>query len=60
MKVKSIVAERFITLKGEVYKKMTANDNKSYIGYLTKLGYEYNNTYHLSIDKKSIDADYST
>ena len=57
---KSIVAERFIrTLKGKIYKKMIANDSKSYLGYLNKLLFKYNNTYHLSIDKKPIDVDYS-
>ena len=35
---KSVVVDRFIsTLKGKIYKKMTANDNKSYFGYLNKL-----------------------
>ena len=37
---------------------MTANDNKSYLGYLNKLENEHNNTYHYSIDKKPIDADF--
>ena len=35
---KSVVANRFIsTLKCKIYKKMTANDNKSHFGYLNKL-----------------------
>ena len=38
---------------------MTANDWKSYLGYLNKLSVEYNNAYYRSIGKKSIDADYS-
>ena len=38
---------------------MTANDSKSYLGYLNKLVDQYNNTYHCSIDKKPADADYS-
>ena len=38
---------------------MIANDSKSYLGYLNKLVDEYNNTYHHSIKKKPIDADYS-
>ena len=38
---------------------MTANNSKSYLVYLNKLVDEYNNTYHHSIDKKPIDADYS-
>ena len=44
---KSIVAERFIkTLMGKIYKKLAANDSKSYLGYLNKLVDEYNNTYY--------------
>ena len=38
---------------------MTANDIKSYLSYLNKLVDQYNNTYHHSIGKKSINADYS-
>ena len=37
---------------------MTANDSKSYPGYLNKLVDEYNNTYQGSIGKKYIHADY--
>ena len=56
---KSVVSERFIkNLKDKIYKKLTANDNKFYIEYLNKLVDEYNNSYHCSIVKKSIDADY--
>ena len=56
---KSIVGERLIrNLKGKTYKKMTANDMKSYLGYLIKLVDEFNNTYHRSICKKPINADY--
>ena len=43
-----------------IYKKMTANDSKSYLNYLNKLVDQYNNSYHHSINKKSINADYST
>ena len=33
----SVVAERFIKiLKGKICKKMTTNDSKSYLGYLSK------------------------
>ena len=39
---------------------MTANDSKSYLSYLNKLVDQYNNAYHPSINKKSINADYST
>ena len=38
---------------------MTANDSKSYLSYLNKLVDQYNNTYHHSINKKPINADYS-
>ena len=38
---------------------MTANDSKSYLGYLVKLVDEFNNTYHGSIGKQPIDGDYS-
>ena len=38
---------------------MAINDNKSYLSYLNKLGDEYNNTYHHSIGKTHINADYS-
>ena len=44
---KSVITERFIkTLKAKMYKKMTANDSKSYFSYLNKLVDQYNNTYH--------------
>ena len=34
-KSKSLVSERFIkTLKGKIYRQITANDSKSYLGYL--------------------------
>ena len=46
---KSVTAGRFIKiLKGKVYKKSTANDNKPYFVYLNKLD-EYNNTYLRSV-----------
>ena len=35
---KLVIAERFIkTLKAHIYKKVTANDSKSYLSYLNKL-----------------------
>ena len=54
---KSVIAERFIkTLKAKIYKKMTANNSKSYLLYLNK-----------SVDliialiiKNAVNADYST
>ena len=57
---KSVVVERFVkTLKNKIYKKMIVNDEKSYISYLNKLVDEYSNTYHRSIGKNPVDADYS-
>ena len=57
---KSVVVERFVkTLKNKIYKKMIVNDEKSYISYLNKLVDEYSNTYHRSIRKNPVDADYS-
>ena len=57
---KSVIAERFIkTLKAKIYKKMIATDSKPYLSYLNKLVDQYNNTYHRSIDKEPINADYS-
>ena len=56
----SVIAERFIkTLKAKTYKKVTANDKKSYLPYLNKLVDQYNNTYYHSIHKKPINIDYS-
>ena len=58
---KPVVSERLIrNLKGKIYKKVTAYDSKSYLGYLNKLVDEYNNTFHCFNDKKPIHADYST
>ena len=57
---KSVIAERFIKiLKSKIYKKRTANDNKSYLPYLNKLVDQYNNTYHRSINKRPFKSDYS-
>ena len=57
---KSVIAERLVkTLKSKIYKNMTANDSNSYVTYLNKLVDQCNNTYHHSINKKSINADYS-
>ena len=38
---------------------MTANDSKSYLRYLNKLVDGHNSSYHRSIGKKPIEADYS-
>ena len=55
---KSVIAERFIkTLKSTIYKKRTANDNKSHLPYLNKLADQYYSTYHHSINKKPINPD---
>ena len=55
----SVFAERFvITLKGKIYKRMKANDSNSYLSYLNKLVDQYNNTYHHSLNGKTINADY--
>ena len=57
---KPVIAERFLkTLKAKIYKKVTTIDSKSYLPYLNKLIDQYNNTYHHSINKKPIHADYS-
>ena len=48
---KSIITERFIKPpKAKVYKKMTANDSKSYLSYLNKWVDHCNNTYNHSIN----------
>ena len=55
---KSVIAERFIkTLKAKIYKKMTANDSKSYLRYLNTLVDQYNKTFHHSVNKKLVNAD---
>ena len=57
---KTVIAERFIrTLKAKIYKKITANDSKTYLKYLNKLVDQYNCTYHHSIGGKSINDNYS-
>ena len=38
---------------------MATDDSKSYLSYLNKFVNQYNNTYHHSINKKSINAGYS-
>ena len=57
---KSVIAEKFIkTLKSKIYKKMTANYNKSYLSYLNRLVAQFNIIHHHCINKKPINADYS-
>ena len=49
---KSVVPEWFMkTLKGKYYKKLTADDTKSYHSFLNKLVDQYNNTYHNSVSQ---------
>ena len=38
---------------------MVSNDSKCYLSYLNKLVDQCNNTYHHSIGKKPVNADYS-
>ena len=38
---------------------MIVKDSKYYLLYLNKLVDKYNNTYHNSVNKKPINADYS-
>ena len=46
---KSVVLEKFIrTLTGKIYKKITVNDSKTYLGHLNLVD-EYNNTHNCSI-----------
>ena len=57
---KSVVAERFNKLWRVIsIKKLMIYNSRSYLDYLDKLADEYHNTYHHSIGKKPIDADYS-
>ena len=39
---------------------MTANDSKSYLSCLNKLVNHYSNTYHHSINKKTVNTNYSS
>ena len=43
----------------KIYKILTANEINSYLPYFNKLVDQYNETYHHSINKKPINADYS-
>ena len=57
---KSVTVVRIIkTLKSKIYKRMSANDSKSYLLYLNILVDQYHNTYHHSINEKLTNADYS-
>ena len=51
-KEKSIIVERFRKVSiDKIYKKMSANDSKSYLPYLNKLVDECKNNYHNPIGK---------
>ena len=57
---KSVVTERFIrTFKGKIYIKWQLIIVNFVFVILSWLFWEFNNTYHHSIDKKPIHADYS-
>ena len=50
-----VIVERFIkTFISKIYKKMAGNDSKYFLPYLNKLVDQYNNTYHHSINRKTI------
>ena len=51
-----LIKEENFTVKAKMYKKMTANDIKSYLSCLNELVDQNNNTYHNSINKKCINA----
>ena len=54
---KSVVAERFIrTLKNKIYKYMTSISKNVYVDKLDDIVNEYKNTYHRTIEIKSIDV----
>ena len=54
---KSVAAEKFIrTLKTKMYKYMTSISNNVYINKLDDIVNEYNNTYHRTINMKSVDV----
>ena len=57
---KLVLSEELIKKwKAWIYKKMTDNDNKSYLCYLNKLVDQCNNTYHYSIGRIPVNADCS-
>ena len=58
---KSVIAERFKrTLKGKVYKHMTAVSKNVYFDVLEDIVDEYNNTYHRTIKMKPINVKYDS
>ena len=53
--VKSVITERSINiLNAKIFTKITANDSKSYLPYLSKLVNQFSNTYQYSINEKPI------
>ena len=38
---------------------MTADESNSYLSYLNKIVYQYNNNYYYPINKNPVNADYS-
>ena len=58
---KSVIAERFIrNLKNKSYKYMTSISKSVYIDKLDYIVNKYNNTYHSTIEMKSVDVKSST
>ena len=58
---KSVIAERFIrTLKNKVYKYMTSISKNVYIDKLDNIVNKYNNIYHSTIKRKSLDVKSNT
>ena len=54
---KSVVAERFFrTLKNKMYKYMTSILKNKYVDKLYNIVDEYNNTYHITIEMKTVDV----
>ena len=54
---KSVVAGRFIrTLKKKIYKHMTSISKNVCVDKLDHIVNEYNNTYHRTIEMKSVDV----
>ena len=54
---KSVIVERFIrTLKNKIYKYMTSVSKDVYIDNLDDIINKYNNTYHSTIEMKTVDV----
>ena len=60
-KAKFVIAERFIgTLKNKIYKYMTSISKKVHIDKLAETVHDYSDTYHRTINMKSVDVKSST